>query len=443
MGKNLVIIGGGAGGASTAAEAKRNDPSLKVTILQEGQFVSYASCPTPYYIGDLIKDANKLVARTPERFSQDGIDVQLNTQVININTKDGVVETTESHRFPYDYLVMSTGTSAIVPDITGIDLPGVFLLRNLENAISIKTWLREKNVKHVVIIGGGFIGLEMSEALHAANIKTTIIHKDSVPANRWDAALSATMLEELQAHGVEFIANAQANAIEKGTGALLKVTTDKGFWEGDLVLLAVGVRPDARLAKSIGLNIGKTGAIVVNFAQQTSLKNVYAAGDCCESFHKISRRWVNIPLGDIANKQGRVAGRNIGGKPLTFDGIVGAQSFRLFNLECAATGLSEKEALDAGYAPVSNITWGSAMAPALGMRKIGLKLTADKSSGKLLGAQAVGVAGAVGRINALSVALWAGMDLDQIGYLDLAYAPPFSAAWDIIHNAAQALRRII
>jgi NADPH-dependent 2,4-dienoyl-CoA reductase/sulfur reductase-like enzyme len=444
MGKNLVIIGGGAGGASTAAEAKRNDPALKVTILQKGQFVSYASCPTPYYIGDLIKDANKLVARTPERFSHDGIDVQLNTQVINIDTKEGVVKTKESRRFPYDFLMMSTGTSAIVPDVSGIDLPGVFLLRNLEDAISIKTWLREKKAKRVVIIGGGFIGLEMSEALHATNIKTTIIHKYSLPANRWDAALSAaTMLEELQAHGVEFVGNAQATSIEKGNSALLKVTTDKGFWEGDLVLLAVGVRPDVQLAKSIGLNIGKTGAIAVNFAQQTSLKNVYAAGDCCESFHRVSNRWVNIPLGDIANKQGRVAGRNIGGKPLTFDGVVGAQSFRLFNLECAATGLSEKEAIAAGYTPVSNITWGSAMAPALGMKKIGLKLIADKSSGKLLGAQAVGVTGAVGRINALSVALWAGLNIDEIGYLDLAYAPPFSAAWDIIHNAAQALARSI
>ena len=443
MGNNLIIIGGGAGGASTATEAKRNDPSLKVTILQKGKFVSYASCPTPYYIGDLIKDANKLVARTPERFSHDGIDVELNTQVINIDTKAGFVETKDSRRVPYDFLVMSTGTSAIVPDMPGIDLPGVFSLRNLEDAMSIKTWLREKNVKRVVIIGGGFIGLEMSEALHAANIKTTIIHKDTLPANRWDAALSSIMLEELQAHGAEFVSNAQANAIEKGSNAPLKVTTDKGFWEGDLVLLAIGVRPDAQLAKTIGLAIGKTGAIAVNFAQQTSMENVYAVGDCCESWHRVSRRWVNIPLGDIANKQGRVAGRNIGGKPLTFDGIVGAQSFRLFNLECAATGLSEKEALEAGYAPVSNITWGSAMAPALGMRKIGLKLIADKSSGKLLGAQAVGVAGVVGRINALSVALWAGLDLDEIGYIDLAYAPPFSAAWDIIHNAAQALRRII
>ena len=443
MSKRLVIIGGGAGGASTAAEAKRNDPALNVTILQMGKFVSYASCPTPYYIGDLIQDEHKLIARTPEKFNKDGIHVQLNAEVVRINPRENIVETKDGRQFPYDILVMATGTSAIVPDMPGIHLPGVFSLRNLEDAIHIKAWLREKNAKRVIMIGGGFIGLEMSEALHAAGISTTIIHKDAMPANRWDTALSSVMLEELQTHGVEFVANATAQAIEKGTSALLRVTTDKGSWEGDLVLMAIGVKPDARLAVSLGLNIGKTGAIAVNFAQQTSMGNVYAAGDCCESFHRVSRRWVNIPLGDIANKQGRVAGRNIGGRPLTFDGIVGAQSFRLFNLECAATGLSEAEALAAGYAPVSNITWGSAMAPALGMRKIGLKLIADKSSGKLIGAQAVGVAGAVGRINALSVALWTGLDLDQIGYLDLAYAPPFSAAWDIIHNAAQALARSI
>ena len=441
MGRRLVIIGGGAGGGSTAAEAKRNDPSLDVTILQTGQFVSYASCPTPYYIGDVIKDANKLIARTPEKFREGGIDVQLHSEVVSINPKDAAVEVKDGRRFPYDVLVMATGTSAIVPDMPGVHLPGVFSLRNLEDAIHIKTWLQEKKAKRIVIIGGGFIGLEMSEALHAASIKTTMIHKDPLPANRWDKALSSMMLEELQAHGVDFVGNEAAQAIEEGVTAPLRVVTDKGEYEGDLVLLAIGVRPDSRLAQSVGLKTGLSGAIAVNFAQQASLENVYAVGDCCESFHKVSRRWVNVPLGDIANKQGRVAGRNIGGKPLTFDGIVGAQSFRLFNLECAATGLSEKDAAAAGFSPVSNITWGSAMVPALGMRKIGLMLTADKSSGRLLGAQAVGVAGAVGRINALSVALWAEMNLDQIGYLDLAYAPPFSPAWDIIHNAAQALGR--
>lgn len=441
MGKHLVVIGGGAGGASAAAEAKRNNPDLNVMILQAGKFVSYASCPTPYYIGNIIQDENKLVARTPEEFYKRGVQVQLDTKVVNINPGANVIETKDNLMLPYDYLVIGTGTSAFVPDIPGRDLPGVFFLRNLEDAIDIKTWLRRHSAKKVVIIGGGFIGLEMSEALHAAGIATTIIHKDDMPANRWDKELSSVMLDELQAHGVEFIGNTQAKAIEKTSGDSLKVITDTGEWQGDMVLLAVGVRPNVQLAKAAGIAIGKTGAIAVNFAQQTSIENIYAAGDCCESWHRVSRRWVNIPLGDIANKQGRIAGRNIGGKPLTFDGIVGAQSFRLFNLECAATGLSEKEALDAGYAPVSNITWGNAIAAPMGARKIGLKLIADKSSGKLLGAQAVGVTGVVGRINVLSVALWSGLTLDEIGYIDLAYAPPFSPAWDIIHNAAQALKR--
>lgn len=440
MGEHLVIVGGGAGGASAAAEAKRTKPSLKVTILQAGKFAAYASCPTPYYIGNIIKD-EKLIARTPEKFLESGIEVRLNTEVVGISPKETFVEIKDGPRLPYDFLVMATGTSAIVPDMPGIHLPGVFSLRNLEDAMAIKAWLKDKNAGRVVIIGGGFIGLEMSETLSAGGIKTTIIHKDPLPANRWDRALSAMMLEELQARGVEFVGEAKAKAIEKGKQGRLTVTSDKGAYAGDLVLLAVGVRPDVHLAKSLGLTIGKTGAVAVNFAQQTSLPNVYAAGDCCESFHRVSRRWVNVPLGDIANKQGRVAGRNIGDRPLTFPGIVGAQSFRLFNLECAATGLSEQEALDAGFAPASNITWGSAMAPALGMRKIGLKLIADRSSGRLLGAQAVGVAGAVGRINTLSVALWSGMDLDTVGWMDLAYAPPFSPAWDIIHNAAQSLRR--
>jgi NADPH-dependent 2,4-dienoyl-CoA reductase/sulfur reductase-like enzyme len=395
----------------------------------------------PYYIGDVIQDQKKLIARTPEKFREGGIDVQISARVEGIDPAKGEVSLQDGRALPYDVLVMATGTSAFVPDMPGLDLPGVVSLRNLEDAIHIKTWLREKNAKRVIAIGGGFIGLEMSEALSAAGIATTIIHKNPLPANRWDKALSQMMLEELQAHGVEFVGGASARAIEKGRGAPLRVLTDRGDYEGDLVLLAIGVRPDAGLARATGLKIGSTGAIAVDFSQRTSIENIYAAGDCCESFHRVSRRWVNVPLGDIANKQGRVAGRNIGGRPMTFDGIVGAQSFRLFDLECAAAGLSEKEAIAAGFSPASNITWGSAMAPALGMRKIGLKLTADRSTGKLLGAQAVGAAGAVGRINALSVALWAGLDLDQIGYMDLAYSPPFSPAWDIIHNAAQALGR--
>lgn len=384
-----------------------------------------------------------LIARTPEKFRESGIAVRLNTEVASVSYEKNTVELKEGNKIPFEILVLATGTKALKPDIPGINKQGVFSLKNLEDAIKIKTYLRENNCRKAIIIGAGFIAMEMSEALHMIGIKTTIFHRGNLPANRWDDELSKLMLEELKNNGVEFIANAETSAIEEGKEAPLQAVTNQGKWEADMMIVAVGVKPDVELAQSMGLKIGGSGAIAVNFFQQASKENVYAVGDCCESYHRVSRRWVNIPLGDIANKQGRIAGRNIGGKPMRFEGIVGAQSFRLFNLECAATGIDEREASANGYSPVSTLVWGNAIAGSMGQKKLGLKLIADKSSGKLIGAQAVGVAGAVGRINALSVALWAGLNIDEVAYLDLAYSPPYSGAWDIIHNAAQALRRII
>jgi Uncharacterized NAD(FAD)-dependent dehydrogenases len=187
MGKNLIVIGGGAAGASTAAEAKRNDPSLNITILEGGKFVSYASCPTPYYIGNVIKDENNLIARTPERFRETGIDVQLNTQVVNISNKEKIVKLKDGRKLPFDILALATGAKSLIPDIPGVDKPGIFTLKNLEDAIKIKTYLRENKCRKAVIIGAGFIAMEMSEGLHAAGVKTVVIHRGSLPVNRWDA----------------------------------------------------------------------------------------------------------------------------------------------------------------------------------------------------------------------------------------------------------------
>ncbi|HNQ18703.1 MAG TPA: FAD-dependent oxidoreductase [Smithellaceae bacterium] len=391
----------------------------------------------------MIKDDKKLIARTPEKFRENGIDVWLNTEVVNVNYERNTVEISTLKNLPFDFLVMATGTKAMMPDIPGIDSPGVFVLKNLENALQIKSYMRKNNCRKAIIIGAGFIAMEISEALHLTGVKTTIFHRGNLPANRWDAELSKEMLAELTANGVEFVPRAETSTVEKGNDSPLKAITNQGTWNADMIIVATGVKPNVELAQSINLKIGSSGAIAVNHFQQTSKENVYAAGDCCESYHRVTGRWVNIPLGDIANKQGRVVGRNVGGRPLTFDGIVGAQSFRLFNLECAATGISEKEAAENGYNPVSVLVWGSAMAKTMGQKKIGLKMIADKSSGKFLGAQAVGEAGVIGRINALSVALWTGLNIDEIGYLDLAYSPPYGGAWDIIHNTAQALRRSI
>ncbi|MBN2439316.1 MAG: FAD-dependent oxidoreductase [Deltaproteobacteria bacterium] len=396
----------------------------------------------PYYIGDVIKNEKNLIARTPEKFRETGIDVRIDTRAEEIDEKAGEVRLADGIRLPYEILVLGTGTTTVLQGIPGETLEGVFALRKFTDAIRIKAWLREVSCRKVIIVGAGFIGMEMAEALRNIGIETQVFHRGTLPVSRWDPEFSKVVLEELRRNQVEFITGVETKSVEAGKDRRLRLVTNHGEDEVDMILMAVGVRPDVALAKQIGLPLGKTGAIQVNFSQQTPRAGVYAVGDCAESFHRVSGRWVHIPLGDIANKQGRIAGRNIGGRTMLFPGIVGAQSFKVFDLEVAATGLDEREAALSGFHPVSTLVWGNAIAGSMpGNTELGLKLIADQATGKLLGAQAVGKAGAVSRINTLSAALWAGLTLDDVGWLDLAYAPPFSGAWDPIHIAAQILRR--
>jgi NADPH-dependent 2,4-dienoyl-CoA reductase/sulfur reductase-like enzyme len=396
----------------------------------------------PYYIGDVIKDEKKLIARTPEKFRETGVDVRIDNRVEEVDEKAGEVRLADGTRLPYDILVLGTGTTPLMPGIPGETLEGVFTLKKFSDALRIKAWLREVPCRKVIIVGAGFIGMEMSEAIRNLGIETQVFHRGTLPVNRWDPEFSQAVLEELRLHGVDFVTDTETKAVEAGKDHRLRLVTNHGGEEADMILMAVGVRPETTLAKQMGLPLGETGAIRVNFSQRTPREGVYAVGDCCESFHRVSGRWVNIPLGDIANKQGRVAGMNIGGGDMIFPGIVGAQSFKVFDLEVAATGLDEREAAQGGFHPVSTLVWGNAIAGSMpGNTKLGLKLIADRATGKLLGAQAVGKAGAVSRINTLSCALWAGLTLDDVGWLDLAYSPPVGPSWDPIHVAAQALKR--
>lgn len=394
----------------------------------------------PYYIGDVIQDESKLIARTPERFRDGGIEVLIQTPVVRIDTKASAVELSTGSSANYDILAIGTGTIPILPGIPGQDLEGVFVLKRLNDAIRIKDYIEGKAVHSAAIIGAGFISMEMCENLRLRNIETTIINMGTLPVTRWDPVFSQRAQDELDKNGVVTLTGTKTEAITRGNDGRLHLATSAGELIVDLLILAIGVKPDVQLAAAAGIPLGKTGAVQVDFSQKTSLENVYAVGDCCEVFNRVSKRWVHIPLGDIANKQGRIAGRNIGGIPTIFPGVVAAQSFRLFSLEMAATGIDEREAIQAGFHPISAIVWGNAIAGSMpGNNSVGIKLTADRSTGKLLGAQAVGEAGAVGRINTLSCALWAGLDLDEVAYLDLAYAPPFSPSWDPIHLAAQDL----
>ncbi len=395
----------------------------------------------PYYIGDVIRDPKKLIARTPEKFEETGIRVRLNTRVESIEADRGEVLLADGERLSYDALVMGTGSEATLPDIPGTMQEGVFTLKNLRDGINIREYIKDNSCRRAVIVGAGFIAMEMSEALRNLGLETSIVYRGELPVKKWDPVFSGVVLEELMNNGVSFIAHNSPVAVEKDAGGL-GLVTGEGKIETDIIIFALGVKPNTRLAREAGLTTGESGAISVDPSQHTSREEIFAVGDCCESYHRVSKKWVHIPLGDLANKQGRVAGRNIAGYPMVFPGVVGAQSFKMFDLEVAMTGLDEREAEKSGYSPASNIIWGSPVARSMNRgHKLGLKLIADRGSGKLLGAQAVGQSGAVSRINVLSACLWSGMGLDETGYMDLAYSPSFGGAWDIIHTAAQILEK--
>jgi len=397
----------------------------------------------PYYIGDVIRESKRLVIRTPEEFGKTGIAVQIRTGVDGINTQTGMVYLTDGRRIPYDTLVVATGSNPVHLDIPGWDLDGVFTLKNLNDAIRIKSWIQDRKCRQAVILGAGYISLEMCDALTSAGLQTKIVYRGTLPARKWDPEFSKMILDEITAHGVEFIPGTKCVAIEKGKQDSLRLVTDSGVIETDLILMALGVTPEVGLANSIGLSIGEeTGAVKVDPTQRTSRENVWAVGDCCEVFDRVAQRWVYLPLGDIANKQGRVAGQNIGGSHAEFPGVVGAQSFKVFDLEVARVGLTEEEASRSGYTPVSVLIWGVPVArPMVDGQKLGIKLVGDRRTRKLLGGELIGKKGAVQRIYALSVALWSGLTVDEIGFLDFPYAPPFGGAWDAIHIAAQNLAR--
>jgi NADPH-dependent 2,4-dienoyl-CoA reductase/sulfur reductase-like enzyme len=396
----------------------------------------------PYYIGDVIKESKRLVIRTPEEFKKSGIDARIRTNVEGIDAKKGLVYVAGGESVPYDYLVMATGADALRLDIPGKDLEGVHVIRDLMHALKIKSYLNEGGVRKAVLIGGGYIGMEMCEALRNIGVEVKVIDILPRPAFRWDPEFTKLLVEELAKNQVEFLPETRPLAVEKGDSSRLKLSTSNGALDADLVLMGVGTCHNTTLAKSMGIQMGDSGAIKVDFHQKTSLDNVWAVGDCCEVYHKVAGRWVYFPLGDVANKQGRVAGQNIGGASVKFPGIVGAQSFKAFKLEVGATGLTEEEAVKFGFEPATSLIWGLPIGrPMAQGEKLGIKLVGDKKTGKLLGGQCIGEKGAVQRVSALSIALWSGLTVDELGYVDLPYAPPFGGAWDAIHIAAQDLAR--
>ncbi|MDP9411925.1 MAG: FAD-dependent oxidoreductase [Actinomycetota bacterium] len=444
--KRFAIIGADAAGMSAASEARRADPGMEIVAYDRGGFASYSQCGLPYLVGGVVDDRRRLIARTVGEFERRGIAVRLQHEVTAIDPERGVVRV--RHRGSefdqsYDALLIATGASPARPEVPGLDLEGVFHLDVMEDAIAIREHLRERRPERAVIVGGGYIGLEMAENLGRLGLRVSVVQRGRQLFPSVDVGIAVPISEELERNGVDVsLCDAVLQACEGSHGRVVDVHTSKGEVRADLVLLATGVRPNVGLARAAGIACGATGAVAVDDRLRTNVSGVFAAGDCAEHWHRLLCRPAWVPLGTTANKQGRIAGRNAAGGDEAFAGIVGTAITRVFGLEVGRTGLSEREAEAAGIESVAIALDSTDRAGYMpDAQNLTVKLVAKEGTGRLLGAQAVGRGGVDKRIDVVATALYAGLTLEDLTRLDLEYAPPFNSVWDPLQAAATALLR--
>lgn len=444
----ILIVGGVAAGMSAASQAKRRSPDARVTVFERGSHISYGACGMPYNIEDPGRDIEDLVVLSADKARQERhIELHLRHEVVGIDPAGASVqvrdlETGEERTEAYDALVLATGASAVRLPLPGFDLPGLVALRNLEDGAEVKRLVAE-DARKAVILGAGYIGMEMAHVLRARGLEVTVLEKLPRILPGWGSDAVEAVEHELQEHGVGVETGVTVTGAEAGpSGAVERVMTDSGTVEADLVLQAVGIRPNVRLAADAGLRIGETGAIWVTQYQQTSAEGIWSAGDCSEAYHRVLRRNAWIPLGTTANKQGRVAGANTVGATQRFAGIVGTAGFQVFDLEVARSGLGLEQAKKEGFEPVSvTIRQRSRAHGYPGASAIQVTLVADEPTGVLLGAEIVGRDGAALRSNVIGAALASHMTVSDLQGLDLVYAPPFAPVWDPILVAANQLSK--
>ncbi|WP_457629179.1 FAD-dependent oxidoreductase [Oceanithermus sp.] len=443
MSKRLVVIGGVAAGMSAAAKAKRSNPELEVVAFEKSHYVSYGACGLPYYLAGWIENVEKLVARTPEKFAKQGVTALVRHEVVEVDY-DGrrvrVAALDEGREFwqPFDYLVVSTGARPVVPPLEGVELKGVFTLRQPEDGVAIREALA--GARRTVIVGGGYVGLEVAEAFRAQGKEVTLIELEPRVLPGADAEVSELVHEELVRNGVEVLTGTRVEAFT-GDGRVERVVTSAGELPADLVLLSVGIRPNVELATSFGVATGPTGAISVDEQLRTNLEDVWAAGDVAESMHLVTGEPYWLPLGDVANKHGRTAGTVIADKKAAFKGVVGSAITKVFERAIAFTGLSEDDAKAAGFDAKS--VWIKSADRAHyypNPHPLHVKLVYEAGSGRLLGAQVVGHFNDALRIDVIATLLHQGGTVDDLRALDLAYAPPFSPVWDPLLVAANQAR---
>ncbi len=443
----IVILGGVAAGAKAAAKARRLLPDANIDLYTDDTHISYSACGLPYYIEGNFEDYRLLLVRSPEEFEKKGVHVHLKHRAVKIipEAKQVLIQDLDTQRAnitEYDKLILATGARPIIPKIKNVSLPNVFTLRKIEDGISIKEKLLKS--KHGTIVGGGYMGIELLEALVKQNLKATLVEYSPYIMPIFDEDMSAliqTQLHSINNGRFEILTSEIVTEFSGDLNGVHTVKTGSGKeFNTDFVILCTGVKPNVEIAKDAGIELGVTGAIRVNERMETSIPDIYACGDCVEENLVISNSKIWMPLGSNANKEGRTAAINACGGEDKFLGVLGSAVTRCLNLTMSMTGLTEKKATSLGYTPVTaTVTKNDKVGYMPDVNNITLKLIADYESGKLLGAQAIGCGDADKRINALAAALLAGMTAEEFYNNDLTYAPPFSPTIDPLLNAAQIL----
>lgn len=449
MAKKVIIVGGVAGGATAAARLRRISEDVEIILVERGEHISFANCGLPYYIGEIIKDRNKLMVQTVEGMSKRfNMDIRNLSEVVSINPSNKTViiknlQTGVKYEETYDKLLLSPGAKPIVPPIPGLDEnKTLFTLRNIPDTDRIKGYVDEMKPSKAVIIGGGFIGIEMAENLAERGIEVTIVEMANQVMAPIDFEMASILHTHLKEKGVKLVLE---NGIQSFAGNGRKVILADGTeLETDMTILSIGVRPENELAKEAGLELGDRGGIVVNEYLQTSNEDIYAVGDAVEVVDYISGTKAMIPLAGPANRQGRIAANNMMGKKEKYQGTLGTSIAKVFNLTVAATGNNEKvlKRLGVPY-EVVHIHPGSHAGYYPGAAQISLKLIFDKETGRIFGAQAVGADGVDKRIDVIATAIKGGLSVEDLTNLELSYAPPYSSAKDPVNMAGYVATNIL
>lgn len=446
----IVIVGGVAGGASAAARARRLSEDVSIVVFERGSDVSFANCGLPYHIGGKIPLRQSLILKTPEDFkSRFNIDVRIRHEVMSVDPVNKMVTVKnltsgEVYTEEWDRLLLSTGAAPVVPPLPGLQEAGVFTLRNLTDMDAIQAWIEQHNIAHTTLVGGGFIGLEVMEALSERGISVTLLEMGEQVMAPVDPEMASALHQEIRSHGVDLrLRTALTEVLRTETGFRVALS-DGGFLQTDMVILAIGVKPESSLATGAGLAVGKRGGISVNACMQTSIPDIYAVGDAVETPDLVFQEPANVPLAGPANRQGRIAADNMLDRHSLYHGSQGTSICKVFSLSIGSVGANEKQLKAHGTRYEKVYVHAADHASYYpGATMISLKLLFSPDTGKILGAQASGKKGVDKRIDVLAVVQRAGLTVNDLEHLELTYAPPFNSARDVVNQAGMVAANVI